>query len=275
MENFSVQMDLDDWEFLPDNFNQYEHGEKGNFTREKGFDRRGVIRPFPASPSVDLTSPVPTDMEPMIKKNKPKELDLSKVPFIDISMIPPVNKDVNLVTAEADQETVSRVFFKKIKDNEFNDMKMDSPRSNSSKGLKLLTESVQFEDKEEVYKGEFSKTCEVVSDQGMEKKHINLDTNSEKESNWEGSLNIWGWKVNGVGALCCIGVAAATTICFVIFGSRRGNKHRHNKIQLEIHADDKKIKQVVQHEHILNQAIQAARAVPLNLNGSHIFFGDY
>ncbi|KAF5180566.1 transmembrane protein [Thalictrum thalictroides] len=280
MEKISVEMDLDDWEFLPDTglFDDlYHHGNsrsrKGNFSREKSFDSKGVVRPFPTSVSVDAISSVLNDKESMIKN---KELEISKVPFIDISMIPPINKDVNLVTAEPDQETVSRVFFKKMKDNEFNDMKMDSPRSNSSKGLKLLTESAQFEDKEEIYKGEFNKISEVVSDQGMEKESENMDMNIKKESNWEGSLNIWGWKVNGVGALCCIGAAAATTICIVIFGSRRGNKNHHNhKIQFTIHPDDKKIKQVVQHEHILAQAIEAARAVPLNLNGSHIFFGDY
>ncbi|KAL5708583.1 hypothetical protein ACHQM5_019365 [Ranunculus cassubicifolius] len=270
MEKVSVEMELDDWEYLPDSgycdFNDHEHVGKFKFPKE---DRKAVIRPFPSPRLIDVTSsmnpsvmsPVPVDLEPMVKKTRRQqelELELEKIPFIDIGVVvPTMNRDIN-----RDQDTVSRVFFKKMKENEFVDMKMDSPRS---KGLKLLTDqgSVQFEDKEEIYKGEIK----VKNDKEIVKR--------KKGINWDGKLNIWGWKVNGVGALCCIGVAAATTVCIVIFGNRKGNKPNHNqKIQFQINSDDnKKVKPVVQQEHIFSQAISAAREIPIN--GAHIFFGDY
>ncbi|KAF9598904.1 hypothetical protein IFM89_032758 [Coptis chinensis] len=276
-------MDLDDWEYLPDagylDFNHHEHSGKGQFSTEKVFDPKGVIRPFPTSPHIHkaplenprVLSPVLISLELTVKSNKGQELELNEVPFIDIGVIPPVNKVMNLGTVGADQDTVSRVFFKKMKENEFVDMKMDSPKS-SSKGLKLLTDagSVHFEDKEEAHKT----SSEVVKNQEMVSKELYTDSNIKKGKNWEGTLNIWGWKVSGVGALCCIGVVAATTICVFIFGNRRGTKQHHSqKIQFQIHSDDKKIKQVFHQQPLLSRAISAAKDVPLN--EAHIFLGGF
>lgn len=259
MANMSVEVDIDDWEFLPDTgYYDFNGGKSKYSSKEKAFARKGIIRPFPATRLIDIPSPeTPKATSPA----SIAPLQVEKLPFIDIGVIPPVTKD---------QDTVSRVFFKKMKENEFADMKMDSPKSSSNKGLKLLTDAgaVQFEDKEEVYQSEpinHKTNSEVVKNEEEATKKKGVD--------WGGDLDLWGWKVNGVGALCCIGVAAATTICIVIFGSRRGNKQNHNqKIQFQIHSDDKRIKTVVQPENFISQAIAAARDVPLN---GAIYFGGY
>lgn len=49
-------------------------------------------------------------------------------------------------------------------------------------------------------------------------------------------------KVNGIGALCSFGVAAATTICIFLIGGRMQHHHRQQeqqKIQLQFYGDDK------------------------------------
>ena len=55
-----------------------------------------------------------------------------------------------------------------------------------------------------------------------------------------GGFNFWKWSLNGVGAICSFGFAAAT-ICVLILGSQqRNNKiQQDQKIRFQIYTDDK------------------------------------
>lgn len=68
-------------------------------------------------------------------------------------------------------------------------------------------------------------------------------------------------KVNGIGALCSFGVAAAT-LCVFLVGGRQQQQHRRQEqreetIQLQFYGDDKRIHQVVQQTSRLNQAMSS------------------
>ncbi|KAF8398572.1 hypothetical protein HHK36_017503 [Tetracentron sinense] len=305
MEKASVEMDLDEWEFIPDNgFLEFHHHKDGwkrfsprkaSFDPKSMFDMNYFICPSPNSHQIVETPtnssvskgmkklvPVPILLEPTLGKTPDYELvkEVTKDP-IEISIIPPVVsekiKTTNMEAVGADQDPVSQVFFKKMKENEFVDMKMDSPKS-SSRGSRPQIEmgSIQFEEKEEAYKGEAMEhktSSKETIDQEMVKKDC-LDSNIKEETNWEGSgLNIWRWRLTGIGALCSIGVAAAT-ICIFIFGSRQRHKHQqqNQKLRFQIY-DDKTIKQVVHHATKLNQALSAVRGVPHTR--AHITSGGY
>lgn len=67
-------------------------------------------------------------------------------------------------------------------------------------------------------------------------------------------------RVNGVGALCSFGVAAATFCIFLLGGrqqQQQKNRQHNQKIQLQMYADDESIQQVVQQASRLNQAMSS------------------
>ncbi|XP_047159635.1 uncharacterized protein LOC124830061 [Vigna umbellata] len=90
-----------------------------------------------------------------------------------------------------------------------------------------------------------------------------MDSSNEVEDSGDG-FNFWKWSMNGVGAICSFGVAAAT-ICVLIFGSNQKNKfHQDQKIRFQIYTDDKRIKQMVEHATKLNEAaFSAMSGLPL------------
>ncbi|KAF5768716.1 hypothetical protein HanRHA438_Chr14g0650221 [Helianthus annuus] len=158
---------------------------------------------------------------------------------------------------EPDQDPIFQVFFKK--ENEFVEMKMDSPRSGSRRITSpyIETDLFQFEDKGDEHMFNGSSPSKVVIDK-IEK---------VKEEGNEG-LNIWKRGLNGIGAFCSLGMAAVT-ICIILFGN--GQRHRQNqKIRIQLYSDDKRIKQVVHHA---NEAMSAVRGVPLTT--AHITYGGY
>ncbi|XP_015694869.2 uncharacterized protein LOC102710711 [Oryza brachyantha] len=82
-------------------------------------------------------------------------------------------------------------------------------------------------------------------------------------------------RVNGIGALCSFGVAAAT-VCIFLVGGRLQHHHRQQqqKIQLQLYGDDKRMQQVVQQTSRLNQAMSSV----MGGGGStraNISFGGY
>lgn len=112
------------------------------------------------------------------------------------------------------EENVSQVFFK-IKENEFVDMKIESPKSSSSKEIvtspRMVIEKDVFGKKE--------------------------DSSWEEENN--SGFSLWKWSLSGVGAICTFGVVAAS-ICVVYFGSQQRKKlQQDKKIMFQIYADDK------------------------------------
>ncbi|OVA06370.1 hypothetical protein BVC80_8885g21 [Macleaya cordata] len=291
-------MDLDEWEFLPEDgfidFHHHEDDKKGlidsGFDRKDVFDMNYFILPStnsrrliekPKNSSVikkgmNQVVPVSIQLEPKEEKKPEQELvqEIIKLPIVEI-------KAPNLVLVGEDQDTVSQVFFKKMKENEFVDMKLDSPKS-GSRGIKAQTEtgSIQFEDKGEVYDKNDqvmeNKKTSSKTETDQEMKNF-LDSNIKEERKFEesgGGLNIWRWRLTGIGALCSIGLTAAT-ICIFILGSRQQQKYnkQNQKIRIQIYAEDKRIKQVVHHATKLNHAISAVRGVPLTR--AHITFGGY
>ncbi|XP_077210227.1 uncharacterized protein LOC143845704 [Tasmannia lanceolata] len=296
MKKDPSEMNFEDWEFLPDKEFldlSYEDG-KSLFSREKGFNPKGAthvnnfVCPSPRSchPRTPENSSVLSGKNQLVSVPIQLELPLEKDPDGELvkeireipSTIPPVimekNKALNMV---GDEDMIPQVFFKKMKENEFVDMKIDSPRS-CNRGLKPQIEvgPTQIEEKEEAYEGENceSRHSKMVTDQETGKN--NMGSESEGKGYWEGvSFNIFGWRVKGYGALSAIGVAAAT-ICIFIFGNQQRNKQQqqNQRLQVQIYKDDKRIKQVVHHATGLNQALLAVRGVPL-ANAQITFGGNY
>ncbi|XP_077210957.1 uncharacterized protein LOC143846407 [Tasmannia lanceolata] len=301
MEKYS---DFEDWEFLPDKgFLDLSHEDgKSLLSREKGFDTIGVVdmnyficpspnsRPrlqTPKNSSVpsgknQLVS-VPIQLELALDKNPDGELvkEIGEVPMVENRAenrvenraVPLKIKDPTKVVE--DQDAISLVFFKKMNENEFVDMKMDSPKS-SNKGLKPQIEvgPIQFEEEEEAYIGDDfeNKPTKMEADQEAEKNYMGSEIKGKRC--WEDvGINICGCRVTGIGALCSIGVAAAT-ICICIFGNHQRNmqQKQNQKLRFQIYNDEKIIKQVVHHATKLNEAVSVVR---FPLARAQITFGGY
>lgn len=154
---------------------------------------------------------------------------------------------------EADLDPIFKVFFKK--ENEFVEMKMDSPRSSSRKIMLPYTETdmFQYDDESDDHMFNRSSSSKDVIDE------------VDKVTKEEGNLLNWG--LNGIGAFFSLGMAAAT-ICIILFGN--GQRHKQPKFRIQIYSDDKRIKQVV---HQANEAMSAVRGAPLTT--AHITYGGY
>ncbi|KAI4381620.1 hypothetical protein MLD38_007679 [Melastoma candidum] len=245
-------MDIEDWELLPTDGGLIELSEgkldkkifheklireyydpKGVFNMDYFNSRKRVDPPgssYSRMPSQLV--PVSIHLDPPISNARNKE-----------TIPEPADKgDPILITEKAtdpDQDMVSQVFFKKIKENEFVDMKMDSPRSASSptpRGIipQVDVGSFQFDDEGE----ELVSACSPRKKPRKQQNEVDPHDGAENEGvAWEGSkggFNIWKWSLTGVRALCSFGVAAAT-ICIIIVGS----SHQNQKLRLQICADDK------------------------------------
>ncbi|KAI3723246.1 hypothetical protein L2E82_34700 [Cichorium intybus] len=119
-------------------------------------------------------------------------------------------------------DPIFNIFFKK--ENEFFEMKMDSPRSSSRKLMSPCIETYVFQYNDEIddYKFDDSSPSKVVIDE---------IENATKE---EG--NIWKWGSNGIDAFFSLGMTAAT-ICVILFGN--GQRHNQQKFRIQIYSDDK------------------------------------
>lgn len=288
-------MDLEEWEILPRGgfLDFHEDGEKKNYGATKhssNFNMNYFVCPSSPPKNSRIVPnqlvPVPFQLEPKTittgkdqEELKPKEA--TNLP----SMILPEIKGSDLASIkEADQDPISQVFFKKMKENEFVDMKiLDSPKSPTSKGSFVppqidATGKFNFEDKSEAFKGEILETKITSPRFKNNNENIKVEEEEEEEEvNWEensGGLNLWKWSLTGIGAICSFGVAAAT-VCIIIFGSQQRNKQekQNQKLRFQIYTDDKRIKQVVHHATRLNEAITTVRGVPIAR--AHISFGGY
>uniref|UniRef100_A0A5B6YXV0 DUF6821 domain-containing protein n=1 Tax=Davidia involucrata TaxID=16924 RepID=A0A5B6YXV0_DAVIN len=280
------EMDLEEWELLPDDgfLEIHDDGGKQIFSRKYSTHQKTLFKTnyfISPSPNTQNLGPRPPYENSIVRKQiVPLEptigkvvKEIKKVP-IEINMAQASEKikapNIGGAASDAEQEMVSQVFFKKMKENEFVDMKMDSPKSGSRGGI---MPPFQFEDK----KGEGDVEAMEKVEKEMVNKKGNLDSDVKEEVNcWEenlqtGGLNIWKWSLTGVGAIG----AAAATICIIIFGSNQRNKQhqRNQKLRFQIYTDDKRIKKVVHHATKLNEAISAVRGVPLTR--AHITFGGY
>lgn len=217
-----MDLNIDEWDLLSEEgfLDFSEHGEKK--LSKSVFDMNYFICPSqnplkitesprnPRLPDQILPVPFPIRLEPRFGKTPDDDLDLPK----------------GIITANpVDQDTVSQVFFK-MKENEFVDMKMDSPRS-GTRGM-----FPPFDDKGEA--------MEILSPRLKIEKEMLIDDDDEEEEedNEDDGFNLWKWSFTGIGAICSFGVAAAT-ICVLFFGSHQRNKLQQHKIRFQIYADDK------------------------------------
>jgi hypothetical protein len=229
-------MDLDEWESISNDgyFDFNEDGEKKNFLgkgSESAFEMEYLYPTSPRKQNQLVPLQIPLDLKIGNTSNDVLLKDITK------------NQSF-----EGDQEeNVSQVFFK-IKENEFVDMKIESPKSSSSKEIitspRMIVEKDVFGDKEE-------------------------DSSWEEENN--SGFNLWKWSLSGVGAICTFGVVAIS-ISVLFFGSQQRKKNQHDKkMKFQIYTEDKRIKQVVQHATKLNEAIAAVRGAPITR--AHIIVG--
>ncbi|KAI3877468.1 hypothetical protein MKX03_026525 [Papaver bracteatum] len=281
MEKHTNQMDLDEWEVLSDDgfFELHHHHVNDNHRNKKvltidsGFDDYFICPSLKKSvviKDMNKNQLVPVTIELELTKEERKKSEEEQIIVKEMIKVPIVEiKTPKLVLVGEDQDTISQVFFKKMKENEFVDMKLDSPKS-VSRGIKapaIESGSIQFEDKEEIIENK------KIDDQEAVKNYLDSkDERNLEKSNNGGGLQIWKWRITGIGALCSLGITAAT-ICIFIIGSRKKQKHhqQNQKYRIQIYADDKRIKQVVHHATKLNHAISAARGVPLTR--AHITIG--
>ncbi|TMW92853.1 hypothetical protein EJD97_012480 [Solanum chilense] len=231
-------MDLEEWEILPDDGFLQIHDDDGKmiFSRKYSsdnpkneFNMNYFICPSPESSQfVDTTH----QLVPLDPNSQETSNDQEKVIFPIEAMITKVPLELKVPNFGEHHDQFSQVFFKKMKENEFDNMKIDSPKS--------INKS-QFEEKTEDF--------EVEKDEII-------------EENGNSGLNLLNKSLNGIGAICSFGVAAAATICIIFIGNHQ--KHKQNqKIRFQIFTDDKRIKRVVQHATRLNEAISAVRGVPV------------
>ncbi|KAI6697048.1 hypothetical protein NL676_017167 [Syzygium grande] len=285
-------MDLDEWELLPvDSYLDFNEGDKIFSRRHSPTpDQKSVFNmdyfrcpsPNPKAPS--RVVPVPIQFDPPAPDERLMR-EIIKVPveiklpsLITEKMIEPPDDGKAVGLEEADQDMVSQVFFKKMTEPEFADMKMDSPRSGTRGIVVPQIDAAAFQG-EAVLDSSCSprKRHEVTARDvvGVTKKQQGSDSDAE-EAAWDenrGGLNIWKWGFTGIGALCSFGVAAAT-VCIIILGSQRTKQSQRNqKHRFQIYPDDKRIKEVVHQATKLNEAISAARGVPLSR--AHVTYGGY
>lgn len=310
MEKTQLEVDLDEWEYLPDHgfldLNNedsddkkiFSAGKRGSTNSTTVFNMNYFMCPSPTSEKVieapaagekgrfsrrvggyQQVVPVSIQLEPRFVKNKPDDDDVTKniILMTEKKKMMKVNKDPDFGSIESNQDAVSQVFFKKMKENEFVDMKMDSPKSPTSRNImppQLDAAAFNFDDNHP------TEAMESINSFSPRKKIMDSDTNQEGEIvDWEennngGGFDLWKWSLTGIGAICSFGVAAAT-ICIIIFSSQhKQQQQQHNaKLRFQIYAEDKRIKQAVQQAAKFNEAISVVRGVPITR--AHITYGGY
>ncbi|KAJ3674618.1 hypothetical protein LUZ60_005234 [Juncus effusus] len=111
-----------------------------------------------------------------------------------------------------------------------------------------------------------------------EKKNESIEERYEKEKDDCIGFNLWGLRINGIGAICSFGIATVATLCvFVLSGGSNSNSDRQTrnpKLQFQIYSDDKRIKEVVQRATRINHAMSAARGIT-TIPRAQISFGGY
>lgn len=277
-------MDLDEWELLPSDafVDLHQDGGKNKIIISPSSNQKNSVIDMnyfqklidPPQKSVPVVVPIQEigGKIPVVEKEIPEDDQTTLKEKIDS----PKGLEVN---GGFDQETVSQVFFKKLKENEFADMKMDSPKSQNMGLLPQIgVGSYQFEEKEKKKDGNFDEEEKEVE----EIKPIKREKGSSKEEeivDWEddnnGGLNIWKWAMTGIGAVFSFGFAAAT-VSLIVLGNRHKeqNHHKSPELSFQFYAHEKRIKQVVDHAKKLNEAITAARG-GAPLTRAHITIGGY
>lgn len=228
-------MDLEGWEILPeDGYLEIQYdGCNKIFSRKYGADEPNNLykNNYFIYPSQDPSEFMESSERSTSRVPKQLPVPIQLSPFHDEEVKQIINKEpihnsssasvekINVnpdsrIPLEADRDTVSQVFFKKMIENKSVDMKLDSPKS-KDKGLVPQKDEI-LEGKSLVPKSEKEKIIET-----------------NKEVTWgqdSGGLNMWKWSLNGLSSICSFGVVAAS-ICIIILGGRKQNKHIHQQHQ--------------------------------------------
>ncbi|GMI79058.1 hypothetical protein like AT5G18130 [Hibiscus trionum] len=276
------EMDIDEWVFLPekrflginqDGDKQIQGGKRVSdaklvfladyFDKEQHLPKQVVPVPFPLEPMI---LDVPRN-DPGKEITKRVPIDFGSTPSMILEKI----DKAGIESVEGDREVKTHVSFRKPSyNNESVDMtnKMDSPRSTTKGAIPQLDAAgtFNFDDDDD---NEFL--------QNMSSPKFKASAEKKAEADWEensGAGSLWKWSLTGIGAICSFGVAAAT-FCIIIIGSQQRQKqHQQNqKLLFQCYTDDKRMKQVVHHTTKLNEAMSAARGVPITR--AHITFGGY
>ncbi|XP_021741225.1 uncharacterized protein LOC110707519 [Chenopodium quinoa] len=264
-------MDLEEWDLLSDEglIDFHENNGANNFVPKSSttvidmnyFQK--FTEPEMKKMKNSRVIPVPIQLDKKIEEI-PEEV--IKLPIDET----PKKSDENQMIKgeEADfQEPVSQVFFKKLKENEFVDMKMDSPKS-LNRGIlpQIDVGSYQFEEIERNKSNNFEKIEEKEHELSMKK-----EENDHENGNEEG-LNVWKLAMTGIGALFSFGFAAAT-VSFIVLGNRHKETSKKQELHFQLYAHDKRFKQVVRQATKLNEAITVMRGAPVTR--AHITIGGY
>uniref|UniRef100_A0A1J3H4J0 DUF6821 domain-containing protein n=1 Tax=Noccaea caerulescens TaxID=107243 RepID=A0A1J3H4J0_NOCCA len=275
-------MDLEDWELLPKNIykgldldHEEDHEEAMKMIRNTGksFDMDYFI--CPTQDTVEKSSVVPTETqllqvpitwEPVYtvddtdhKKKKSPDPDFS-------------DPDPELLTESLPSP---RITFKTTKENEFADMKIDIPARFKST---LPQNDEKHSDSRGGLGGEYYDETESEGEDGG-------DLRSKKEVDWnevenigDEKMNLWKMGLNGIGAICSFGVAAAAaTVCVLFLGHNsniQGCRNKNQILRFQIYSDDnKRMNEVVKHATKLNEAISVMKSLPVARG--QISFGGY
>lgn len=269
-----MEMNLEEWEFLPDNksFLDCSH-ECANdpvlpnevWLFDKVIQMDYFICP---SPSKDTSSPSSKTCKELIvasdaiTSKKPDD-DTAK-DFKSIGTDPPLILD--------SPDPLPCLLFKKIKEDELVNMKLNFPRLPSTREF-IMPTAIETRAEELDQRSPVIQNSKVIIREEEDKPKDCMEVKVKNKGPLDNfSVCMWRWKFTGIGALCSVGVAAATTLCILI-SAAACQKHNPKKIQFQLCADDKRITQMVQQTTRLNQAFLAARGA--SVTNAHISFGGY
>ncbi|XP_050378008.1 uncharacterized protein LOC126795202 [Argentina anserina] len=299
-------MDLDEWEYLPDDafLDFHEENEKKVLFSKRYFDSKSVFNTYhdyyivqsPNSSTSKKLNQVDHPAVPPKQLAVPVQLQLLPPPIFVRSTQTPYHegKQETLVPfsaagadvtgtrergggGEGDQDPLlSQVYFKKTSwEPESVDMKMDSPRSPTRAGFGFgFVHQTTSDSTAGGAKFQFDE-CNgeaKVSSPRMKTKNKEEEKEDDDQGKRENNNNIWKMSLTGIGAICSFGFAAAT-ICILFLGSHhQSNKQNHKHFQ--IYTDDNKsIQEVVHRATKFNETYTAVRGVPLSR--AHITSGGY
>lgn len=243
-------MDLEDWELLPKNIykgldldHEEDHEEAMKMIRNTGksFDMDYFI--CPTQDSVEKSSVVPTETQLL-------QVPITWEPVYTVDDTDHKNKknpdpDFSDLDPELLTEALPspRITFKTTKENEFADMKVDIPARFRSA---LPQNDEKRSDSRGGLGGEYYDETmgSEVEDGGDLRSKKEVDWN-EVENIGDEKMNLWKMGLNGIGAICSFGVAAAAaTVCVLFLGHNsniQGCRNKNQILRFQIYSDDNKV----------------------------------
>ncbi|EOA21370.1 hypothetical protein CARUB_v10001731mg [Capsella rubella] len=262
-------MDLEEWEILPRN--NYK-GLELDLGLEEDHEAKKMMRnngkTFENDYYICSTQDPVGKTELLYQRSSVVPTQLLQIPITWEPLSPVDDKDRKKHPdpdfSEPDPERLTeslpspRITFKKMKETEFADMKLDSPSARFTSPLPHQNDE---------------KHSEIMGSDSS-------DLSSKKEVDWdEGKkMNLWKKGLNGIGAICSFGVAAAAaTICVFFLGNNssiHGCRNKNQILRFQIYSDDnKRMNEVVKHATKLNEAISVMKGLPVAR--AQISFGGY